>query len=84
MLDQIDSSVFPCVIFGTGANARHFPAETLIVVPEQPLKGKTPSSAVSVMIDNAREMPGMSRREISTNARTLLELNHSSFLVGFI
>lgn len=82
-LQQIASSRCPCIKFGTGNNARHFPAETLTIVSQQPLKGKAPAFVVVAMINNAREMPKPSREKIATYGLQLLRLDpQSSILVS--
>jgi hypothetical protein len=45
-------------VFGKNASARHFPAETLYIVEQQPLKGKAPPEVTSTVINTTRELPG--------------------------
>ena len=73
-MNKIDQSVYPCIKFGSGANARHFPAETLTIVSEQPLKGKAPAVVIAAMINNTREDPKSDRDKICGNGLDWLQL----------
>lgn len=73
-MNDIDKPRCPCIIFGTRTSARHFPAETLRIVSNQPLKGKAPTKVVSEMINRALETPRKSREKIAADGLKLLRL----------
>lgn len=75
-----DSQCF-CIKIGEGDKARHFPAETLSIVPRQLFKGTVPPAAVGDMITFARVSPGDDRSNIVLKGLPML--NDRSILVCF-
>jgi hypothetical protein len=72
IIDDIRSSICPCLVFGRNNKARHFPSEVLFIDDYQALKGKVPADAAGIMINRAREEPGPNRESITTTGLRLL------------